>query len=399
MFIDEAVIEVFAGDGGNGCVGMRREKYVPLGGPDGGDGGRGGSVFIEAVAGIDTLLDMVGRHHWRAQRGEHGMGKKKAGSDGDDLVIRVPPGTMVYDGEAQLLLADLAEAGRKIKVARGGKGGRGNWHFATPTRQAPDFAEPGQPGQHRHLRLELRLIADVGIIGMPNAGKSTLLARVSAAHPKIADYPFTTLVPQLGIAELDADRRLILADIPGLIEGAHEGAGLGLEFLRHIERTRLLVHVLDMLPLDGTKPIDAYRAIRGELAAYSPALERKPEILVANKMDLPGVAEALADLRGELSGKSVVAISAVSGAGVRPLLEELWRRAQLTPPDVTLPVEVLAGVTATTDDDAGADDANAGARAAGQLQDQNTPDAALEEEIAAMRADDIRKAPYYLRGK
>jgi GTP-binding protein len=332
MFVDQADIQVLAGDGGRGCVSFRKEKYVPLGGPDGGDGGDGGSVYLEATPGVDTLLDMVGRHHWRATRGEHGMGKKKAGSDGADLVIRVPPGTLVYDKTSGLLIADLKGPGQRVQVARGGKGGKGNIHFVTPVRQAPDFAEPGQKGQVRDLHLELRLIADVGIVGLPNAGKSTLLSRLSAARPKIADYPFTTLMPQLGIAELDAERRLVIADIPGLIEGASEGAGLGLDFLRHIERTRVLVHMIDILPVDNSSPIDAYRQIRKELEQYSPKLAAKPEILVANKMDLAGASEALADLRSELPGKQVFALSAVAGTGLRPLLEALWQQVQKAPP-------------------------------------------------------------------
>ncbi|HTV49444.1 MAG TPA: GTPase ObgE [Phycisphaerae bacterium] len=370
MFIDEAEIEVSAGKGGNGCVSMRREKYIPQGGPDGGDGGDGGSVYLEATQGVDTLLDMTGRHHWHAGNGEHGMGKKKAGKDGEDLVIRLPPGTLVYDRNTGLLLADLTPSGRKICIAEGGRGGRGNVHFTTSTRQAPDFAEPGKPGQSRQLKLQLRLIADVGLIGMPNAGKSTLLSRVSAARPKIADYPFTTLEPQLGIAELDADRRLVLADIPGLIEGAHKGAGLGLDFLRHIERTRVIVHLVDMIPMSGPKPIEAYHAIREELAAYSPKLAAKPEILVANKMDLSGAAEALADLRSALPGKQILAISAATGTGLRPLLEALWQQVQKAPLGEAFVDAPPAA--AQTDDD-------------------------LAAEISAIKADDLRKGKYYRR--
>ncbi len=331
MFVDQAEIQVFGGDGGRGCVSMRKEKYIPLGGPDGGDGGDGGSVYLEAVEGVDTLLDMVGRHHWRAEPGAPGMGKKMAGKDGEDLVIRVPPGTLIYDKTSSLLIADLKKAGQKVCVVHGGRGGKGNFHFITAVRQAPDFAQPGVKGQTRELLLELRLIADVGVVGLPNAGKSTLLSRVSAARPKIADYPFTTLVPQLGIAELDAERRLVFADIPGIIEGAHEGAGLGQDFLRHIERTRILVHMIDILPIDGTQPIDAYRQIRAELEAYSPKLAAKPEILVANKMDLTGAGEALADLRTELPGKQIYAVSAVAGTGLRPLLEQLWEAVERAP--------------------------------------------------------------------
>ncbi len=339
MFVDQADIQVLAGDGGRGCVSFRKEKYVPHGGPDGGDGGDGGSVYLEATAGVDTLLDMVGRHHWRAQPGEKGLGKKKAGSDGNDLLIRVPAGTLVYDRRSGLLLFDLKEVGQRVRVAKGGRGGKGNIHFVTSVRQAPDYAEPGKKGDQRELHLELRLIADLGIVGLPNAGKSTLLSRLSRAKPKIADYPFTTLSPQLGIAELDAERRLVLADIPGLIEGAHEGAGLGLDFLRHIERTRVLLHMVDIVPVPGNSgegdalitPIQAYRQIRQELKAYSPKLAAKPEILVASKMDLDGASEALADLRQALPGKQIYAISAVSGSGLRPLLEALWQRVKNAP--------------------------------------------------------------------
>ncbi len=331
MFVDQADIEVFGGDGGRGCVSFRKEKYIPQGGPDGGDGGDGGSVYLEATPGVDTLLDMVGRHHWRAQAGEPGMGKKKAGSDGKDLLIKVPPGTLVYDSTSGLLIADLKEPGVKVCIAKGGRGGKGNINFVTSVRQAPDFAEPGGKGQLRGLHFELRLIADVGVVGLPNAGKSTLLSRLSHARPKIADYPFTTLVPQLGIAELDAERRLVIADIPGLIEGASEGAGLGRDFLRHIERTRVLVHIVDVVPLDGRSPIEAYREIRAELKKYSKKLAAKHEILAANKMDLTGASEALADLRQALPGKQIFAISAVAGQGVRPLLEALWQQVKNAP--------------------------------------------------------------------
>ncbi|HVT79395.1 MAG TPA: GTPase ObgE [Phycisphaerae bacterium] len=336
MFVDQADIEVLAGDGGRGCVSFRKEKYIPLGGPDGGDGGDGGSVYLQATPGVDTLLDMTGRHHWRAQPGEPGLGKKKAGGDGKDLIIRVPPGTIIYDRTSGLLIADLKAPGQQVCIAKGGRGGKGNVHFMNAVRQAPDFAEPGKKGQTRSIHLELRLIADVGVVGLPNAGKSTLLSRISHARPKIAAYPFTTLVPQLGIAELDAERRLVIADIPGLIEGAHEGAGLGLDFLRHIERTRVIIHIIDILPLDGSSPIKAYKQIRAELKAYSPKLAAKHEILAANKMDLAGASEALADLRQALPGKQIFAISAVAGTGLRPLLEALWQQVKNAPESAPL---------------------------------------------------------------
>lgn len=392
MFIDEAVITVAAGRGGNGCISMRREKYVPHGGPDGGDGGDGGSVYLVATAGVDTLLDMVGRHHWYAEDGKPGQGKKKAGRTGEDLIIRVPPGTLVYDNQTGLLLADMTPAGRSVCIAKGGRGGYGNFHYTTPTRQAPEFAQPGRPGESRELKLQLRLIADVGLIGKPNAGKSTLLSRLSAARPKIADYPFTTLAPQLGIAELDVERRLVVADIPGLIGGAAEGAGLGLEFLRHIERTRVLVHLLDILPMDGESPFDAYQTIREELFQYSPKLAAKPEILVANKMDLSGAAEALADLRQAMPGRQIFAISAVAGTGLRPLLEALWSTAQKSTGgqafiDGPIPAELppaAAPQTASEDEPSPEPDA---------------VDQSLLDEIRAMQADDVRKGRFYRRGK
>ncbi len=384
MFIDEAEIEVVAGKGGNGCVSMRREKYIPLGGPDGGDGGDGGSVYLQATEGVETLLDMVGRHHWRAGAGEHGMGKKKAGSDGHDLIIRLPAGTMVYDADTGLLLVDLVPVGKKALVAKGGRGGRGNLRFTSSVRQAPDFAEPGDVGQTRKLKFQLKLIADVGLIGKPNAGKSTLLSRVSAARPKIADYPFTTLKPQLGIAELDMERRLVLADIPGLIEGASEGAGLGLDFLRHIERTRVLVHLLDMVPMDQTAPIDSYHAIREELFAYSPKLAAKPEILVANKMDLTGASEALAELRGHLPGKQILAISAATGTGLRPLLEAIWQLILTTPESDAL-TEAPPTIARNLN----------GPREAALKEAQMQ----LASEIEAIKADDVRKGKYYRRTK
>jgi GTP-binding protein len=325
MFVDEAVIEVHAGDGGNGCVSFRREKYIPKGGPDGGDGGNGGSVIMVADPNKDTLLDFSGRHHWKAKSGEGGMGKKMAGVSGNDLIIQVPPGTLVFDAEHGIRIADLDEPEKRIVVARGGKGGRGNWHFKSATNQTPRYAEPGGEGQKRRLKLELKLIADIGLVGMPNAGKSTLLRTISAARPKVADYPFTTLDPQLGIVELGKDRRLVVADIPGLIEGAQDGAGLGHAFLRHIERTKIIVHMLDLYPMDGSDPAENYRKIRRELEAFSPALAEKREVIAANKMDLAVDDEAIDRLRGELKGKTVYAISGVSRKGVEDLLEVLWK--------------------------------------------------------------------------
>jgi len=325
MFVDEAQIQVKAGDGGNGCVSFRREKFVARGGPDGGDGGRGGHVYFETVADKDTLLDFAGKHHWRAENGKHGQGKNMYGADGKDLVIPVPPGTLIYDTDLDLLLKDLNEVGMKVMVCRGGKGGRGNRTFATSTNQAPREAEPGKPGQERNLRLELKLIADVGLVGMPNAGKSTLLARSSAARPKIASYPFTTLEPVLGIVELSDFRRFLMADIPGLIEGASKGTGLGHDFLRHIERTKIIVHILDIMPTDGSDPVANYHAIRNELAQYSETLAQKDEVIVANKIDLDPDGSRIEDLRQRLS-QDIMPISAATGQGIKELTERLWQK-------------------------------------------------------------------------
>lgn len=328
LFVDEATIHVRGGKGGDGCCSFRREKFVPKGGPDGGDGGRGGSVYLVATAGVDTLLDLAGRHHYHAEDGRPGQGANCTGRSGADLLVRVPTGTLVYDAETGRLLKDLVEDGQRVCVARGGRGGRGNARFATATHQAPREVEPGQKGRERTLRLELKLIADVGFVGLPNAGKSTLLARLTRARPKIAAYPFTTREPHLGILELPGYRRLVLADLPGLIAGAHEGAGLGDAFLRHIERTRLILHLVDLAPPPGTPtPAQAYRIIRNELEKYSAALARREEIVVGTKLDLTGAESALAELRAAL-GRPLPAISALSGRGLRELAEELWSAAQ-----------------------------------------------------------------------
>ncbi|HQU31733.1 MAG: GTPase ObgE [Planctomycetia bacterium] len=286
MFVDEAVIFVKGGDGGNGCVSFRREKYVPYGGPDGGDGGKGGDIIIHVSDKIDTLLDLTSRVKYIAGNGAHGKGSTKRGKDGNDLSINLPRGTVIKDRESGRILKDMDTAGENLVIARGGRGGRGNKCFATSTNQVPRQAEKGRPGEERWLILELKLLADVGLIGMPNAGKSTLLSRISAARPKIADYPFTTLQPQLGIVEVEDYRRFVVADIPGLIEGAHRGVGLGDEFLRHIERTRLLVHLLDVSPFATVAPAEAYFIVRNELKQYNPVLAEKAEVVVANKIDL-----------------------------------------------------------------------------------------------------------------
>lgn len=327
MFVDHVKIYVKAGDGGNACVSFRREKYVPKGGPDGGDGGKGGSVYFQAAQDLNTLIDFAGKHHWRARNGQPGSGKNKHGADGKDLIIKVPVGTLIYDAELDLMLKDLNKPGLKVCICRGGRGGRGNKSFATSTNQAPRTSTPGKAGQERNIRLELKLIADVGLVGMPNAGKSTLVSRCSAARPKIADYPFTTLEPVLGIVELTDFRRFVLADIPGLIEGSHNGAGLGFEFLRHIERTTIIAHILDIMPTDGSDPVKNYKAIRSELARYSKALAKKPEVIVANKIDLDPDGKTVKEIRKKLK-KTVYPISAVTGAGIKELSEVLWQNVK-----------------------------------------------------------------------
>ncbi len=327
MFIDEAKIHIKAGDGGNGCLSFRREKYAPKGGPDGGDGGKGGDVYFEAVENLDTLLDFTGKHHWHAKNGQPGEGSNRYGSDGENLVIKVPPGTLVYDCDLDLLLKDLNEVGMKVRFCPGGRGGRGNKRFATALNQTPRHYEEGKKGQERNVRLELKLIADIGLVGIPNAGKSTLISRCSKARPKIADYPFTTLEPVLGIVALSDFRRFVMADIPGLIEGAHIGTGLGFDFLKHIERTRIIVHILDIMPNVGSSAVENYKTIRGELEKYSEELAKKPEIIVANKIDLDPTGEIVKDLKKEL-GKEIYPISAVTGDGITQLSELLWQKVQ-----------------------------------------------------------------------
>ncbi len=337
MLVDQAVIFVCAGKGGDGCVSFRREKYIPKGGPDGGDGGDAGSVYAVATHGVDTLLDFKGRHHWIAGNGLPGMGKNMYGRKGQDLFLKLPAGTLIYDRETATLLKDLSVFDEAICIVRGGKGGRGNARFARADHQTPREFERGTPGEQRWLRLELKLIADVGIVGLPNAGKSTLLSRLSKARPKIADYPFTTLEPQLGIVELPGHRRLILADIPGLIEGAHEGAGLGDAFLRHIERTRVILHLVDVgSEFAALPPLEAYRAIRGELGKYSTELASRTEIVAGNKIDLTDGEAAAGTLAQEI-GRKVLPISAVSGKGVSGLVEALWSAVQQTKESPTSP--------------------------------------------------------------
>lgn len=326
MLIDRAEIYVAGGKGGDGCMSFRREKYVPKGGPDGGDGGDGGHVLAEATEGIETLLDFTGRHHWVAENGRPGEGRNRTGRRGKDLILRLPSGTLIYDRDTGVLLKDLCEFGEPVCVAEGGHGGRGNARFARATHQTPREFEPGTPGQERWLRLELKLIADVGVVGLPNAGKSTLLSRLSRAKPKIADYPFTTLSPVLGIVDLPGDRRFVMADIPGLIEGAHEGAGLGDQFLRHIERTRILLHLIDVgSPLMTMSAVDAYRTVRQELEKYSPLLAAKDEVVVANKIELlGGDMSAVAELSAAID-REVAPISGATGQGLTVMTERIWQ--------------------------------------------------------------------------
>ena len=319
MFIDEVEVRFEAGKGGDGSVSFRREKYVPLGGPDGGDGGDGGSVILVAQEGVDSLSALAHRKVWKATPGERGTGANCHGASGKDLLLPVPPGTVVLDAVRGHAIKDLANIGDQVVIARGGKGGKGNLRFATATNRAPRQSTPGEPGEIRTVRLELKLIADVGLVGLPNAGKSTLLSRLSRARPAIASYPFTTKHPNLGLVQIDAERSFVMADIPGLIEGAHSGAGLGHEFLRHIERTSLLVHMVEPEPMDGSNPLANYRTIRAELEQYSAALVERPEIVVVTKADLPQ-AQVVRDELAEALGRETLLISAVTGQGLNQLL-------------------------------------------------------------------------------
>ena len=321
MFADRAVLYCRAGDGGNGCSSFRRETFVPRGGPDGGDGGDGGDIIIEADRNVGSLNNLIGHRHWKSERGQHGQGALCTGRCGEPTVIRVPPGTIVKDLEHGHVLRDLKEHGDTVTIAKGGKGGRGNKRFANSVNRAPRECEGGHEGEYRKVELELKIIADVGLIGKPNAGKSTLLSRVSRATPEIASYPFTTRYPNLGLVQLGYDHEYVLADIPGLIEGAHEGVGLGHEFLRHVERTRLLVHLVEPTPMDQTDPLENYKAIRDELRLYDSQLAERPEIICVTKSELPDAA-ACAELLEELTGQQVFRISAVTGLG----LPELNRR-------------------------------------------------------------------------
>lgn len=322
MFVDRVRIEVQGGRGGHGCVSFRREKYVPHGGPDGGDGGDGGSVVIVARAGVNNLTPLAHHKFWRAASGANGSGANKQGRSGEDLILEVPPGTLVIDAAGGYVLKDLVSPGDRVVVARGGVGGKGNAHFKSATNRAPRQATSGKEGERRELILELKVIADVGLIGKPNAGKSTLLSRLTRARPAIADYPFTTKHPNLGIVQVDADRQFVLADIPGLIEGAHAGAGLGHEFLRHIERAGILVHLVEPLPADGSDPVENYRVIRDELRQYDVQLAERPELVVVSKAELPG-ADAVAEALEQACGREVLKVSAVTGQGLQRLVQRI----------------------------------------------------------------------------
>ncbi len=321
MFIDRVKIKVKAGNGGNGVTAFRREKFVPRGGPSGGDGGVGGSVWMESDEGLNTLLHLRYNPEHKAERGRHGEGSNRSGKDGEDVTVKVPVGTQVFDADTAELAFDFTEPGQRCLIAKGGKGGWGNAHFATPTRRAPKFHYQGRPGVEKELQLELKLIADVGLVGFPNAGKSTLISVISAAKPKIADYPFTTLEPNLGVVDMGDYRTFVVADIPGLIEGASEGAGLGDRFLRHIERTKLILHLVDVSSASGRDPVEVYLIINRELANYSVELAERPQIVVATKIDALDEPERLANLeeRARIDGKQFFAISSAAGTGVKKL--------------------------------------------------------------------------------
>jgi GTP-binding protein len=322
-FIDEAIITVQSGSGGRGCVSFRREKFIPRGGPDGGDGGKGGDVVLLATSRKRTLYQFKYQQHFKAKNGAHGQGKQKTGKNGQDVVIEIPPGTLVADAETGRTIKDFVKSGETLVIANGGRGGQGNAKFKTSTHRTPRFAQPGEPGETRTLRLELKLLADVGIIGLPNAGKSTLISSVSAARPKIGDYPFTTLSPTLGVVQTDWGEPFVVADIPGLIKDAHKGTGLGIRFLRHIERTRILVHLVDISNIDTEDPLKSYHIVNNELSMYNKMLLEKPQIVALNKIDLPGAKKLAALFQSALKDKSAVLISALTGRGTKDLTSKI----------------------------------------------------------------------------
>lgn len=341
MFVDQARIYVKGGNGGDGVVAFRREKYVPQGGPSGGDGGRGADVVFQADQGLRTLMDFRYRRHYKGERGQHGQGKNMHGAGAPDLVIKVPVGTVIKDAETGEVLADLVRHGQTFIGAKGGRGGRGNARFATSTHRAPAFAEKGEPGAERWLILELKLLADVGLVGFPNAGKSTLISRVSAARPKIADYPFTTLIPNLGVVEVAPGETFVMADIPGLVSGAHRGIGLGHEFLRHIERTRVLVFVLDCSGLEERDPAQDYEILLQELRLYRPDLLERPRLIAANKIDAPGAEDVVTGLRKRIDNIEVFPISALTGKGVDELVKRVYLILSQIPEASTATEEIV----------------------------------------------------------
>ena len=322
-FFDEAIITVQSGDGGRGCLSFRREKHVPRGGPDGGDGGKGGDVILKSTSRRRTLYPFQLKRQFKAKNGAHGQGKQKTGRNGQDLIVEIPPGTLVKDADSNEVLKDFTAAGESYIVARGGRGGLGNTRFKTSTNRAPRHAQPGEAGQFHKLKLELKLLADVGIIGLPNAGKSTLISKISSATPKIGDYPFTTLTPTLGVVETGWGEPFVVADIPGLIEGAHQGAGLGIQFLRHIERTRILIHMVDAGTVDPDHPLDDYETVNKELKSFNAQLTQKPQIVVLNKMDLPGAQAAADAFAAALDAEPVILISAIKKKGIKQLISRI----------------------------------------------------------------------------
>lgn len=318
-FIDEAIITVWSGNGGRGCVSFRREKFIPRGGPDGGDGGKGGDIVLKTTSRKRTLYQFRFKKHFKAKNGAHGQGKQKTGKNSQDLIIELPPGTLVTDADTGKVITDLVKCDKIFVLARGGRGGQGNARFKTSKNRSPRFAQPGEPGETKTLKLELKLLADVGIIGLPNAGKSTLITAVSSARPKIGNYPFTTLFPSLGVVQTGWAEPFVVADIPGLIKGAHKGTGLGIRFLRHIERTRILIHLVDVSAIDTDNPLHAYNTVNKELAMYNRKLTEKPQIVVLNKIDLPDVREAAKKFQNAVKEKQVILISALTGKGIQDL--------------------------------------------------------------------------------
>ena len=352
QFVDQVDINVKAGDGGNGIVAFRREKFMPHGGPAGGNGGRGGNVIFEATLSLNTLVDLRYKKHYKADRGGDGGPNDRHGKNGEDLVLRVPVGTLVLNAESGRVMADLTQEGQRCVAAKGGAGGRGNASFATSTQQTPKYAEKGEPTDEIAIRLELKLIADVGLIGYPSVGKSTLISKISAAKPKIADYPFTTLVPNLGVVKVDLNS-FVVADMPGLIEGAHEGAGLGHQFLRHIERTRLLVHIIDVSGMTDRNPMHDFDAINDELRMHSEKLASLPQIVALNKADMPSAQEIVAQLKPELEsrGLEVFEISALTGSGLQPLLYHIMERLEQLPREEEAPADEVVRFTVTPTED------------------------------------------------